>query len=151
MIQDEVEQDQSTSIQPIPNQTLEEFLKERMEESNQIFENLVTTSKIIDDPHDKEEESFLQEDYVISEYINEEIPQTELVKSDVATEDSEEYINIKKEESYSQKREIKLKSNIQMVGILEKFILFHQRKNISGSISKDLMNYTKYKNPKNSK
>ena len=100
VIQDEVEQDQSTSIQPIPNQTLEEFLKERMEESNQIFENLVVTSKI--NSHDKEEESFLQEDYVISEYINEEIPQTELVKSDVATEeDSEEYINIKKEESYS--------------------------------------------------
>ena len=59
VIQDEVEQDQSTSIQPIPNQTLEEFLKERMEESNQIFENLVNINS-----HDKEEESFLQEDYV---------------------------------------------------------------------------------------
>jgi hypothetical protein len=56
VIQNEAEQDRSTSIEPIPNQTLEEFLKERMEESNQIFENLVTTSKIIqkDDPHDKE-------------------------------------------------------------------------------------------------
>ena len=102
--------DQSISIQSNHIQQLEEFLKERMEESNQIFNNLENTSKGFqkDDSNEMEEESYLQEDQVISEYTNGETPEfsdAQLENANIENlateEESQEHINIKKEDSYS--------------------------------------------------
>ena len=90
------------SIQSNHILNLEEFLKERMEESNRIFNNLTSESFQKNDSQEMEEESYLQENEVISEYINEEIPETELENSNLANEESEEHKTIKKEDSYSE-------------------------------------------------
>ena len=126
------EKSTTTTIQPIQNRNLELFLKERMDESNRVFNNLVNTSKSSqkEETLDIDEESKLQ-DQVISEYINEETPEfsdTVLENSNIENlaidEESEKHITIIKEDSNSQisslpKKGIKLKSNIQMLGILE--------------------------------
>ena len=113
IIQNESQKEKSTTttIQSIQNQNLELFLKERMDESNRVFNNLVNTSKISqkDEALDRDEESKLQEDQVISEYINEESPEFSddvLENSNIENlaldEESEELITIRKEDSNSE-------------------------------------------------
>ena len=74
---------------------LESFLKERMEESNIIFENLPNTKSSHDqqDPLtlSPEEETLLQEDNILSEWIEKQEDEKE----------SEETTNIEKEDSDS--------------------------------------------------
>jgi len=68
-----LEIDKSTNI-TIQNQNyFEQFLKERMEESDRIFNNLAKTPQE-NDTNEIEEETNLKEDLVISEYIKEEVP-----------------------------------------------------------------------------
>ena len=89
---------QSTISQSSQKQDLELFLKERLEESNIIFDNLTSKSSQKDDTQE------LEEEYVISEYINpiEENLEVLVENSDFSnldTEESEEKKIFKKEVS----------------------------------------------------
>jgi hypothetical protein len=90
----EIDQDRSKTSESNQKQDLELFLKERLEESNIIFENLSTTSKK-EDPLTltPEEESLLKEDITLSEWINEEKEREEYItKLNVIMESSEDEI-----------------------------------------------------------
>ena len=122
IISKEMDQDHFPSSQSNQKNDLESFLKERLEESNLIFENLENTSKSshkYDNPEQTpnsfqqdpltlspEEETLLQEDYTLSDWINKEEEEKEredyAKKSNlIIEEESVEITNINKEDSDS--------------------------------------------------
>ena len=122
IISKEMDQDHFPSSQSNQKNDLESFLKERLEESNLIFENLENTPKSshkYDNPEQTpnsfqqdpltlspEEETLLQEDYTLSDWINKEEEEKEredyAKKSNlIIEEESEKITNFNKEDSDS--------------------------------------------------